>query len=291
MHIKYGDFLENFSMGYRSILLFHDIGKKWASNYDSITLNEFKTFVQQLRKWTDIITLNQFLNGQNGVVLTFDDGKQGIRLALDWLEEQRIPSTVYVSSYFITENYFWRDAVNEIERNSHLFDFNDKYQYRFKDLYKESKSYQDQIRIWNDIREFTEIYGLNSRLGVPVSMKDLNNYRFVTIGNHTHRHLNCGMLSKQDLKDEIALSREFIEQNFLRIDKYCLSLPFGSHDMVTSDLIDIAKEQGYFNILLTSKRSCHKEFNFEGIGFIERILPLDRQFLQVLLSDFKNRWF
>ncbi len=75
------------------VLCYHGIGGN--SVYD-VDLVDFQQQINELSKRSTFLTLDQLLLGGKGIAITFDDGQKSIKPGLDYLEERKIPYTIFI---------------------------------------------------------------------------------------------------------------------------------------------------------------------------------------------------
>ncbi len=75
------------------------------------------------------------------------------------------------------------------------------------------------------------------------------------LGNHTHSHFILGLLSPEEIHEEIGKTKKFIE-DFGYNNKHSMSYPYGSKEAYNEPVTSIAKMQGY-DIGLTTDRGVN----------------------------------
>lgn len=190
--------------------------------------------------------------GENGVVLTFDDGYwDNYEYALPILERYKVPATVFVATGYVGagQEYWWDELARVLTREVEYpgkFELKDSlYHYVWEtdsfekrlDLIKSlhwllrldpelerANSWLEQLRSWAGI----EPEGRRENLPVDLcGLHGLDSSEYITIGGHTVNHRSLGAQTKDHQQYEIGASVRFLEKELgHKIETF--SYPFGS---------------------------------------------------------------
>jgi peptidoglycan/xylan/chitin deacetylase (PgdA/CDA1 family) len=221
----------------------------------AVTTSEFEKQIKILKSKYKIVSIDEFnKNIKNKksnfmVVITFDDGyKDNLIYALPILEKYQIPATIYITTRFLDNDtwMWWYELKKEILKKSELnFKFkNFKYNFILKN-YKEKKVTFEKIRklflslkIDEQIKLMELITGTKERKSysdICLSKEDLivlDKNPLITIGSHSHTHLNLSILDKENLLYEINKASEKLE-NLLNHKIKHFSYPYGQKEQVS----------------------------------------------------------
>lgn len=188
--------------------------------YFGMHLEDFETILKWFSKEKlKIISTEEFLNGEPGVHLTFDDGyANNYYFVLPILEKYNFPSLIFVTT-------------------QHLRQY-DSSSSRLLDFFQEKKIKYEKAERKKLPREFiTENWS-----GLTFSqLQKLSDSPLIEIGCHTVSHPHLSKLSYEEQMVEIMQSKKCIEDIINEPLRY-FSYPFGDYDQNT---INILKKTGF----------------------------------------------
>lgn len=248
-----------------------------------VTPHQFESQLGELRKMGEFISQKKLIeeadvllnSDLNYILVTFDDGlKEQFEVAKPILDRLNIPAVYYVNSLNFIErevslvhkihllrsiispkdflkaiqDFFQNESVAlteaEIKKAEIHYNYDDsesaclKYFLNFK-LDKQSLS--DLINTlfsknFDTEKVVKELYMSEEQL---FDLSGLN-----MLGNHTHSHHALGLLPDDEIVDEIAKTKAFID-NFGHKQEYSISYPYGSAEACQSPVPEIASRFGY----------------------------------------------
>lgn len=220
----------------------------------SSTHNDLEHFRSICRKYT-WGTLSDFLNN-SGNLLTFDDGyKSIITHGLPILEEHQIPAVIFVTTGFISgEVYPYELALSSLV-NSHdtlrtasgnLIELSsaELKENACRNLREEvrSKGFDRQIEYVNRLAELNDHEIRFSAVDRFLSWSEiirLDKHPLITLGAHTHTHLDLTVVNPIIAYREIQRGKIILENKLSRkIDIF--AYPYGSHNILIRSLARFA---------------------------------------------------
>lgn len=227
---------------------------------EGVDKQQFETFVKYFKKRNvkfineeDILKGNLIANKQY-VYLTFDDGYFNNFNCLPILEKYEVKATFYISTDHVENQkaYWWDSLARELTKRdqySHIKDLvNEMYQLKLheQDEYMINNFGPNALKSNNDIDR-------------PMTKKELEVFasnKYVTIGNHTHSHLNLELYSDLEIRNSINSAESFLNQITNQKIK-SISYP---HGFVNKHISNIAKECGYqIGITTVPKKNRHED--------------------------------
>lgn len=230
-------------------------------------------FEQQIKYLKDSFPIFRFEDdwtesGENGVVITFDDGYgDNYEYALPILEKYQVPATIFVASGYVgrKREYWWDELAGILTRDIEYparFELKDSlYHYIWEtdtpekrlDLIKSlhwllrldseierANSWLEQLRHWAGI----SAEGRKENLPVSIrSLHVLDSSEYITIGGHTVNHRSLGVQTKERQQYEIGTSVKFLEKE-LGHKVEVFSYPFGSRMHFNEDTFEVCSEYG-----------------------------------------------
>ena len=288
------------------IIMYHGVTEKSCTVNKRHTLKkDFINHLIFLKKFTNIITLDQFFN-QNfekdklNVAITFDDGYlNNFTIAKPILEKFQIPATFFVTGINETEeNFLWADfvdflkntSIDNIELNEFRFIKNEKDEFlsnktlSIHDYIKKiDASYNTKLKLFNSVSEKIKSDFYNSdpqfwQLMSDENIKSSSNSKYISIQSHSFFHNNLGSIPHTDAIKEIQLSKKYLE-NLTQKQIDTIGFPDGSY---TREIINSSIDFGVTKFLAA------EGFLFESDQHDSRIL--DRKGMYNV-GSFKNQIF
>lgn len=253
------------------ILVYHGICQGDPLHFNTLFIR-LKTFEKQLRlykKYFNIISLNDFYkqrfsDEKFSICLTFDDGfASNYKYVLPLLEQYQIPATFFLTGIRQAGyDILWNDVLaiaakygpskisfqNEVFiKNSHgkYISFLDDKPLVEKLRSTEFESKAALIEILGHLKnKVDEDYWLQM---TEDQIKKLSESKWVSIGSHGHYHNDLAKISDVSAKEELSLSKRFLE-NIIGREIRALAFPYGSY---TREVIEQAKQANYQQLLAT----------------------------------------
>jgi peptidoglycan/xylan/chitin deacetylase (PgdA/CDA1 family) len=265
--------------GKGAILMYHRVLPDEEINEDyeiglAVTKSNFEKQIKTLSSNYKIVSMDEFVNNLDKkdsefmVSVTFDDGyKDNLLHALPVLENYKIPATIYIATRFL-ENHvtmWWYELKSIIEQKSVLeFEYQNKnFFYELND-FKQKKSTFEKIRkifLYLTSKQQLELLNIisknNNRKNFSniclnkEELKVLDKNPLITIGSHTHNHVNLKMLSEEEILKEIKTSLEILK-DLLGHDISHFSYPYGDKNQASDREYEIIKKLN-FNSALTTR--------------------------------------
>jgi len=146
----------------------------------AMPLSGFEDVIKWLNGAYDFLTFDEYIDGKNGVLLTFDDGyANNLTEALPILEEYSVPAIVFVTC----------DHLDKEQRHSRMQGGN--YPYHIP----------EEAAVYNHCFD-----GLTEK-----QLIELHSSPLIEIGNHTFHHKNLASLDYAEIRSEIAKADEVIK--------------------------------------------------------------------------------
>tara|TARA_Y100000590_G_C15683070_1_gene1000548 strand:+ start:120 stop:1121 length:1002 start_codon:yes stop_codon:yes gene_type:complete len=265
--------------GKGAILMYHRILPDSEINEDheiglAVAKSNFEKQIKTLSSNYKIVSMDEFVNNLDKknsefmVAITFDDGyKDNFLHALPILENFKIPATIYITTRFL-ENHvtmWWYELKKIIEEKSALeFDYqNKKFSYDLKN-FKKKKTAFNKIRKYflylNSEQQLELLYIISKNKNRKnfssiclnkEELKILDKNPLITIGSHTHNHVNLKMLSEKEILKEIKTSLEILK-DLLGHDILHFSYPYGDKNQASAREYKIIESLN-FNSALTTR--------------------------------------
>jgi peptidoglycan/xylan/chitin deacetylase (PgdA/CDA1 family) len=196
-------------------------------------------FVDNLKK-----EKNEFM-----LTITFDDGyKDNLLYALPILEKFEVPALIYITTNFLKQNVdlWWYELMETIQNRSAInfnyekqnFDFILKNQKQKFSAYNNLRKTFLKLRIDKQIELLKIITGTKKRKNYSKiclnqkEVKALDDHTLITIGSHSHNHLNFKILSNNEIQYEVNKSLEILEDLLNhKIKHFCY--PYGGKKQVS----------------------------------------------------------
>ena len=261
-----------FANQYRcAILYYHRIGTGGVPVYNGIPTQVFEAQINYLRKHYRVISLRQFTQevrnrviAPPSVVITFDDGYLGTYTeALPILRKYDIPATVYLTVGCIeTGDIAWYDKLFlafEL-REGDRFEFEFEGHKRSLPLGSRKTRLNSALKLIRELRtvsnkrrvafstEFGKKFPLpNSAMtGRMLNWEQVRHMQKngVSFGGHTMTHPPVSRLATDELKYELAESKEIAEKE-LGAPILDFAFPFGNMDSCSQASVDFLAATGY----------------------------------------------
>lgn len=273
--IDYTKFLKR---NYFPIFLFHGVSNNKFNykirNYNRkhIDKDYFYKVCSQLSKVGNALSMDQVYEiiinkkkiPKNSFAITFDDGfYNNYNIAAPILRDLNLPTTFYVTTNFIDQNYMsWIDIIEKgLEKKSKdkiclpwgIFKVKsnkDKIVFlkKIRAVIKSNPKYNPDLitktiinQLGNDVK-----YSSNSEIDKKMNwqnIKKLNSEKIFTIAPHTHNHRILSFCNQKDLNFEISKSISLLK-NKGEVSNFHYAYPDGQINHYNSFVISALKKEG-----------------------------------------------
>lgn len=248
-----------------------------------VTPQQLENQLAELSKLGEFISQNQLIadidqilnSNSNYILITLDDGlKEQFEMAKPILDKLKIPAIYYINSLnFIEkevslvhkvhllrsmispkdflqaiENFFKNDSVelteDEMKKAKIHYNYDDSESASLKYLLNFKLGTQKLSELINAL--FDEKFDSNKVVeNLYMTQEQLFELSSLNmLGNHTHSHRALGLLPHDAIVNEIAKTKEFID-NFGHQFRYSISYPYGSAEACQSPVSEIAGSFGH----------------------------------------------
>jgi len=213
---------------------------------EGMDISQFEYFIKYFTKRgyqfvdeADIISGNIDNRGRS-IYLTFDDGYFNNFKALKILQNYNAKATFFISTNHVKEQKcFWWDVLAREGVSEGLSE---------AEIEKQNVILC-QLKWEEQEEQLSNKYGkscFDPRSDIERPMTELELQKFanndlVTIGNHTHNHLNLLLYSKREIQDSIKEAESYLN-DLIGVKTESISYPYGFFEDST---VEIVKESGY----------------------------------------------
>ena len=233
----------------------------------AVSCSQFDKQIKLLKERYSLVSIDNFIQNINKknnftVTITFDDGyKDNLKYALPILEKYNVPATIYISTRFLEKKVemWWYELKRLVEKNTSL-----KFQHKNKNFSFILENKKQKEKGFKKIRKILMNLEKNEQTDILEKMtfnKERNDYSkicltldevkildknpLITIGSHSHNHLNFKILKTQDLLFEVKQSIEILEKLVNHKIKH-FAYPYGGANEASEREYDLLKS---FNLL------------------------------------------
>lgn len=265
------------------ILMYHGVVPEANLNIspNHLSLNNFEAQIKYLSSEFNIVSLEDIFSlyrnseskTKTTLAITFDDGyENNFKYAFPVLQKYNVPATIFTVTKQLENPGFilWYDFVDVLKNHIPLSFF----QENIKKLDKQLGKFDVVINSWGELKQFLKTLNqsekevvLNRRmidlqeilLKVPdefykllniEQMKIMLDSGLIKIGSHTHSHPNLDIISDEESRSELALSKRHLEKN-LNIEIKSIAFPDGAYN---EKVKTNALNAGYKNLLAVNYR-------------------------------------
>ena len=243
-----------------------------------LNINKFRSQLGYLKKFYNIIPLDKLIQHYindteiplNSLVITIDDGYKSIYThAYPILKQLKVPATIFLTTDFLDKKKaLWPDrieyALNMAELNSFqlkidsdisFFDLSDRQAKKacYEKICYKLKLLPQQLRdpiIENLERSLKQKLCINCSVPEIYSplewpeVLEMTKSGLISIGSHGCSHIILTRCNPENLRKELALSKELIEKKMTMSCRF-FSYPSGSHGDFDSNTEKALKKTGY----------------------------------------------
>ncbi|HLI86856.1 MAG TPA: glycosyltransferase [Bryobacteraceae bacterium] len=224
----------------------------------------------------DELAASRTLKGVGAV--TFDDAYQSvIEEALPVFEALNVPFTIFVNTYPFTGRVFWRHKLmyllNLGLEKECARAFRGVRRLPGQPLSEALKDPRNNTRfVEEEIDEFLERNGLRPELGPHClsSPAELVPHRLIWYGNHSHHHRVLASLPAAEQREEIAVTKNYLETiPGIQLSR-AVALPFGQVCQANRETLAAVRDCGY-DVLLLNRGGVNRTFaSVMGVRVLER---------------------
>lgn len=290
--------------------MYHGVSKaeNFSMNGRHLPSVEFEKHLRYFKKHFDILSLADLCNvhegnqSRNSIALTFDDGYlNNVHNAIPLLLKYEIPATFFISTISLTDQEYIHpsDYIDAIRKStSTSIDINGNiFQYKNGHLTNSGKnvySYINSLR-FQEFRHTVStlkrnypirnvLKGIDPELYTLVNSKtitELASHKLLTVGSHSHDHVNLSMLSIEEIDHQVGISKRILESNTQKVVN-SIAFPYGYFN---EDVVERSLQHGYQYIFaggLVSEQWQRRVFPRIGIlnmaGYAFNMLSINRAF-------------
>jgi len=245
-------------------------------------------------------------NRDFALAVTFDDGyKDNLTYALPVLKKYRVPATIYISTRFPERDcqMWWYeleelcDSQNSIEftlkGKSYNFKIQDRTQKNrcFRKIHSliQSLSENEQNDLMNLIRQGRKPENYKQYCLTWEEIQQIDRDPLITIGAHTHSHVNMKRLTINEVEEEILRSKMLLEEKLGHpIDHF--AYPYGTSNEAGNREYSVVAANGFKTAVTNmcdSLKSDSHIFCLPRYSVLERDNPLK---LDIKLSGWNAFW-
>ena len=276
------------------ILLYHKVSNDPIdSQLLAVSPKNFRDQLVWLKENYEVIDLSHLIDKikktslhGNEIAITFDDGyRDNWTQMLPIISEIGIPVTVFIATDFINSSHeFWWDQVEQIvvstqkksltlciedcEFVMELSSANRRIS-AIDSICSKLKNHK-QFSIRKAIKDLA--HKLECSIGTRATheimaesdLKLMSESKWVTLGSHTCSHTRMPLLSEQEQRDELAFSKQRLEQ-LLKQDISFISYPYGNSIDFSPIVEKLVIECGYIAGIANIQKDLSKETSITAI--------------------------
>lgn len=280
-------------------LLYHDSGESLYNeithrNLHYVPMQTVLSHITKLSKRFDFVDADTYFDAELTskkplACVTFDDGYlQSWETIIPVLERLKIPTTFYVNSSLVNGEIFWRDNVRKLISDNLVEDFIKTYDlpdtFSEENFYRVSKNGKSGIsgkKIKQNLEKYFKIRNISREKNVFCSLenlKQIENYDYIKLGNHSSNHLVMSSLDYNEQEKEIVDCQSFLYANFdAQAISNIFSMPFGGVDSYNNETIELLRKHKFVGSFVSASNfdfNKYDEFNNSGnFKMIGRYLP------------------
>lgn len=255
----------------------------------SVSFKQFRQLIKNITRVASVLPADEFVeevykSKARITTISFDDAYASIfDQALPYLIERQMPLTVFVNPSTLKGNVLWRDNIRLIYKygleNEAKVYLKNELSVIMNNLYKDSKSPLINSGLIDEkIRMFCKKKKIEMPSGLYLSvtaLKELSDYKEISIGNHSASHFMLSSLTSQQQEEEIIHAQEYLTNAGITPCKV-FAAPFGGYKTVNEVTFSLLKQAGYIGMLLTNgleKVNYRRLPSVSGLRVANRFLP------------------
>ena len=270
-----------------TIVMYHGVDSNENTQFNSrcIGVENFKKQILFLKKHTNIISLQDFFEEKfdptkSNIAITFDDGfLNNYKYAVPFLNEQKVPATIYVtglnetqydilwpdfldiSSYIHTENIKIEEVI--YQKNTQGKYFSSELNKTLNEVIKLKGNYEFKLKVFSEFEnkginfKENENYFDYWKLMSNEQLIEVDKSPYVKIESHAYWHNNLANIPLIEAEKELIDSKNYLE-NLLQREITELAYPDSSY---SRELINVAEKIGYKYQLAADGYRFDDDFN------------------------------
>lgn len=276
-----------------------------------VTVERFEEQICHLSEKYRVISMDELPNhltdsSEFAVVVTFDDGyKDNLTYALPVLKKYRVPATIYIPTRFPDGNcQMWWYELEELcnQFNSILFTLHAKdYFFRTQDTAQKNYCFRKIHKIMQSLpeNEQNDLMSIIRQGRMQINYKDLcltweeiqkfDRESLITIGAHTHSHVNMKQLSIDEVGKEILTNKLLLEEKLGHTIEH-FAYPYGTSNEAGIREYSAVATYGFKTAVTNrcdSLKSISQMFCLPRYSVLERDNPF---ILDIKLSGWNAFW-
>lgn len=255
-------------------------------SFDNVTPERLYEHVAKLKRAVRLVPIDELARSKRlrGIgAVTFDDGYRSvIEQALPVFEALDVPFTIFLNTFAMSGETFWRHKVKYLINHSLEAECERSFR-RVRRI--PGQSFSDALKdptnntkaVMEEIDSFLECKGLRPELAAHFLSRreELIAHRLIWYGNHSHQHHVMASLSDREQLDEIQVTKRYLEGiPGIQLSR-CFAIPFGRADQANSGTLAAVKESGYEALLLNRGGVNRAHASAMGVRILERFSATD----------------
>jgi len=211
--------------------------------------------------------LGDLKNDQQYAMITFDDGYFNNMLAINILNDYKIPAVFFISTKNVNENKsFWWDIIYKfrIKQGSSIEAIRNEqrslksFKYAYIDNYIAQNFGIEAFKPWSDIdRPFSES-----------EIKNLSKSPYISFGNHTHNHSILTNYDKEEIKEELRESNKILF-DLTGTLPISIAFPNGNYNKL---VVEVTEEAGFRYAFTTDSQKILLPLKQENLICLNRFM-------------------
>lgn len=276
-----------------------------------VTVERFEEQMQYLSEKYRIISMDELSDHlasyhDFAVAVTFDDGyKDNLTYALPVLKKYRVPATIYIPTRFPEGDCrMWWYELEELcdNRNSMVFTLKGKnYNSNMQDRAQKNRCFRkmhnlilslsenEQNDLMNLIRQGRKPKEYKQYCLTWEEIQELDRESLITIGAHTHSHVNMKQLSIDEVGKEILTNKLLLEEKLGHTIEH-FAYPYGTSNEAGNRECSVVAANGFITAVTNmcdSLKSDSQIFYLPRYSVLERDNPFK---LDIKLSGWNAFW-
>jgi glycosyltransferase involved in cell wall biosynthesis/peptidoglycan/xylan/chitin deacetylase (PgdA/CDA1 family) len=254
--------------------------------FDNVTPERLYDHISELKRAVRLVPIDELArsNSLRGIgAITFDDGYRSvIEQALPVFEALDVPFTIFVNTFAMSGETFWRHKVMYLINRG----LETECERSFRKVRPISgQSFSEALKhpenntkaVMEEIDSFLESKGLRPELAEHFLSRreELIAHRLIWYGNHSHQHHVMASLSDTEQLDEIQVTKRYLDGiPGIQLSR-CFAIPFGRADQANGGTLAAVKESGYEVLLLNRGGVNRAHASAMGVRVLERFSASD----------------
>src|SRR5215469_1251633 len=250
--------------GCAPVLTYHACYRRRAPeipSVDNVTPDRLYEHISMLKRFVRLLPIDELARSTRlrGIgAVTFDDGYRSVmEHALPVLEALDVPFTIFVNTFAMSGETFWRHKVMYLINQGLEAECERSFRrvrripgQSFSEALKDPKNNTKDVI--EEVDRFLEYKGLRPEWAPHFLSRpeELIPHRLIWYGNHSHQHDVLASLSDREQLEEIQLTKQYLAGiPGIQLSR-CFAIPFGRADQANSGTLAAVKDSGYEVLLL-----------------------------------------